>query len=290
MKTTLLVHAESRPFAADLARLAGMILGPSRIATPQTLPAAPTPLPDFVVLIDDQGRDLPFATPFVTTHHTWLKQTRVALLTPPIPPHALITALPPPPGTTDLLRATVPPPEPHKPNHVGRDSIEETVGQILALERANRQLLSTLPRDALLTAVETFLRAHDTCVLAVSFQNRVRAAPIQYTYEHGHIYMITEGGQKLGHLLANPDVALTVFEPLSTFDALAGLQLSGKARVHPPGTDEHARIIAKQGITDQALAALAIDLFVIDVTLHEADLLDAGLEQRGYTARQRLVF
>ena len=289
MNRTLVVYAHDRSFAADLARVAGMILGPSRVTDQGSL-RAPDRAAAFVVIVDDEGPDMPFATAFTAGNEAWLRLARVALVSVHAPSDAAVLLISRCLGAPDVLRTVVPPAEQHSPSRVGRDSMEDTAAQILALDRARKSLAPAMPREDLLGAVEDYLDAHQTCVLAVASRGEVRAVPIEYSYENGHVYMITEGGEKLGHVLASPSVALTIFEPDQAWEALSGVLLTGRGRVHAPGSEEHARLMARGGLTPAQLDGLPAQLFVLDVTLHEAELVDARLREKGYPMRQTLVF
>lgn len=289
MLTTLVVHAPDRPFAADLAALAAMILGPGRVATPDALTAADRAA-SFVLLVDDGGRGAPFASSFVLQHADWLRGAAVGVLTSATLDDAVAAALAARLGVPELLRAAVPPPMAHRPHRVHQEALEETVGQVVALERARNARAPSMPRDALLARVEALLEKHTTCVLAVGSRLGVRAVPTEYRYEGGHVVMVTEGGEKLAHVLANGEVGVAVYEPFTSWETVAGLQLAGRARVHRPGTDDHARLAALWGLDAARLAALPVRLYVIDVTPHRADLLDATLRAEGHAPHQTYVY
>lgn len=143
---------------------------------------------------------------------------------------------------------------------------------------------------AVLQAIEEFLDNHNTGVLATGWGRHVRATPIEYVYQHGHLYIFSEGGGKFAHLYRNDQVSFAIFEPFKDFQHLAGLQLYGKARIIEPDEDEYADIAKTRSIPVDKLRAMPVMLHIIDIALTNAVFLWAGFTKQGKGPRQVYEF
>lgn len=143
---------------------------------------------------------------------------------------------------------------------------------------------------AVLEAMEQFLRTHNTGVLSTGWGRHVRATPIEYIYEQGHLYLFSEGGGKFAHLYRNDHVSFCVFEPFTDFQHLAGLQLYGKARIVEPDESEYEDIASLRKIPAARLRAMPVMLHVIDITLTNAVYLWAGFTKMNKPPRQSYEF
>jgi len=73
---------------------------------------------------------------------------------------------------------------------------DEVVDYALEVKRYKDGLGEKMARDELKLLAEKFLRSHNTCTLATGHAGWIRATPLEYSYQDGFIYIITEGGEK----------------------------------------------------------------------------------------------
>ena len=134
--------------------------------------------------------------------------------------------------------------------------------------------------------VEDFLSAHNTCALATNYRGLVSCRPIEYHYAAGHIYLVSEGGQKFAGLLGDKQAAISIFEPYQGFDRLAGMQLAGLAAVPMPGSGEYDACLLACGLQPARLADLPVTMHAIDIRLIQAAYLWSGFAKLGVDVRQ----
>ena len=80
--------------------------------------------------------------------------------------------------------------------------------------------------DVLLEKIDAFIKAHTTLALATASAGNVRCTPLEYNYQNGVFYIVTEGGLKFRSLLTNDDISASIFEPYDgRMDHLSGLQM-----------------------------------------------------------------
>jgi hypothetical protein len=143
-----------------------------------------------------------------------------------------------------------------------------------------------VPAERLRSLLEEFLLSHDTCALSTSYNGRVRATPIEYRYDDGRLYCISEGGEKFAGLLHNGRVSLAVFEPYRGFKNLAGCQLFGQAAIPVFGSDEYIKIIARWKLTVERVEQLPALLHAVDIRLEEAVMVWSKFKDEGWDIRQ----
>lgn len=143
-------------------------------------------------------------------------------------------------------------------------------------------------RDALWAQIKKFIEKHNTCALATGCGNFVRCTPIEYTFQGGKFWMLSEGGLKFRALKNNKNVCLAVFEPYGGFGKLAGMQVSGTAELVEPMTREYLDLLALKKIPIESLAKLPHELNLICVTPARIDFLWSEFKKMGYDSRQSL--
>jgi hypothetical protein len=158
----------------------------------------------------------------------------------------------------------------------------------IALRRRLYREASEMPEPELRALVMEGLSAHSTCTLCTGHGDEVRATPIEYLLLDGRLYLLSEGGEKFAHLLANPRVSVAIYDPFISMNALFGLQLTGTALLVPAWSDEYGRAIAAKGLAPERVRALPVLIHVLRVELEEAELVSSEAQRRGYAARQRL--
>lgn len=168
-------------------------------------------------------------------------------------------------------------------------SSKEVVELALRLIDIRDGLLDKLPVMELRREVEEFLKEHNTCTLATSSQNGVRATPLEYEYHQGHLYILSEGGMKFANLLSNSQVSVAVYEDYTGMDDLLGMQITGQA-ILVEDQVEYQQAIAMKGLNMDYIRSLPVDLRLLRVDLEKVEFLNSHFEKKGYSARQVLKF
>lgn len=109
-------------------------------------------------------------------------------------------------------------------------SVEESQGSVSHDEAVNPQKNNRSKKSITLDSESVeFLNSHDTGVLStVSKKGGLNGATIHYILDNGSIYFVTKSDtQKSHNILANSDVALTVYDR----DSLETIQISGQAEI-----------------------------------------------------------
>jgi general stress protein 26 len=147
-----------------------------------------------------------------------------------------------------------------------------------------------MQREELFGAMELFIEEHNTCALATGAEDFVRCTPIEYNYVDGAFYLLSEGGLKFRALRDNKNVCLAIFEPYSGFGHLKGMQVSGKADMVEPFTEEYNRLLGVKKIPLEAIRKLPQPLHLIKITPVEIDYLNSDFKKDGFDSRQQLKF
>lgn len=166
---------------------------------------------------------------------------------------------------------------------------KEVVEWALRLIDIRDGLLDKLPVVELRREVEDFLNEHNTCTLATSSQDRVRATPLEYEYHQGHLYILSEGGMKFANLLSNSQVSVAVYEDYTDMDNILGMQITGQALVVEE-LGEYQQAIEMKGLSMDYIRSLPVDLKLIRVDLEKVEFLNSQFEKKGYSTRQVLKF
>lgn len=138
--------------------------------------------------------------------------------------------------------------------------------------------------------IETFLGEHKVCALATGSGDFVRCTPIEYNYVDGSFYLFSEGGLKFKALEKNKNVCLAIYEENFTFGNLAGLQVSGRAEIVEPWSDEYVKIAEYKKIPIEALKKLPEPMNLIKIVPTVYDFLSSDLKKEGYSSRQEMKF
>lgn len=137
--------------------------------------------------------------------------------------------------------------------------------------------------------VDEFLRSHNTCTLSTSFNGRVRATPIEYNHFNGHIYLLSEGGEKFANILLNGNVSLAIYEDYTSMNNLAGMQISGTASLVEDSA-EFKDIIKMKGLNFEFIKNLPINMNILKIEILKIEFLYSKFKERGYEARQVIKF
>ncbi|WPC44547.1 pyridoxamine 5'-phosphate oxidase family protein [Clostridium sp. JS66] len=172
----------------------------------------------------------------------------------------------------------------HFPSLMDESEISNKALQIKSIFKDN----SDMPADILKAKIEEFLLRHDTCTLCTAHENKVRATPIEYKYLNQAIYFISEGGEKYAHIYVNPHVSIAIYENHKDFKSLAGVQISGIAKLVERFSDEYNTVMKKRGLNIENLKNMSIYLNVIRVTPNKYEVLFSDFSKEGYNVKQVL--
>ena len=145
-----------------------------------------------------------------------------------------------------------------------------------------------MPEDELMTHMENFVKAHNTCALATGCDGFVRCTPIEYNYVKGAFYMFSEGGLKFMALRDNKNVSMAIYDEYSGFGNLSGLQIQGTAEMVQAGTDEYFQMMDHKKLPRDAFYKMERPMHLIKVTPQSMDYLNSELKKLGYDSRQHL--
>jgi hypothetical protein len=160
----------------------------------------------------------------------------------------------------------------------------------LRMKRAKEGGARMLSPQQVKSRVEDFLRSARHCVLCTGRDGEVRGTTVSYTYHDGHAYIMSEGSEKFANLLVNDRVSIALFVPRTPSRGEAGLQLSGKASIWHPDSEEYRRIIEIRGGNYENLRSLPFLLWALDVKLDTAELWASDLTDEGYSPKQTYSF
>ncbi|KAF5063440.1 flavodoxin domain-containing protein [Methanobacterium aggregans] len=169
-------------------------------------------------------------------------------------------------------------------------SMEEVIEYSLELKNLKEDLVKRLDPSKLRVYVEDFLLSHNTCTLATSFKNRVRATPLEYFYSDGFIYILTEGGEKFANLIMNQNVSLAIHDPYNGMASLAGMQITGKCDIIQKSSSEYWDIIDLKGINRTVIESLPVDMNIIKIGLKRVEFLYHKFRKGGWDTKQILTF
>jgi hypothetical protein len=146
-----------------------------------------------------------------------------------------------------------------------------------------------MPEKEIYQAADTFLLAHNTCVLGTACADLVRSTPIEYNWINGFFYFLSEGGMKFHALYENKNVSLAVYEPYRGFGELASIQITGTAEVLEYGCEDYAMVLAYKKIPAAAIEKLSHPMYLIKVRPSKMELLFSDFKTKGFDSRQQLT-
>lgn len=136
--------------------------------------------------------------------------------------------------------------------------------------------------------IEGFIKAHNTCALAVASDDFVRCTPIEYNYVDDCFYLFSEGGLKFKALKHNNHVALAIYESYGGFHKLKSLQVMGTASMIEPFSDEYLKVLKHKKIPVETMKKLVNPMNLIKIDPISFDYLDSDLKKDNYGIRQHL--
>lgn len=142
------------------------------------------------------------------------------------------------------------------------------------------------PDELLKNDIEAFLNEHNMCTLCTGSMDMVIGTPIEYMYECGSIYIVTEGGRKFINILRNEEVSAAVYNEYEGFAKLKGLQLRGKAEIISVENPEYDRVLQMKKLKPENVKNLNMIMNVLKIKLERADFLCSEIKVKGYDAKQ----
>lgn len=142
------------------------------------------------------------------------------------------------------------------------------------------------PDELLKNDIEAFLKEHNMCTLCTGSGDMVIGTPIEYMYEAGNMYIITEGGRKFINILKNDKVSAAVYNEYEGFTKLKGLQLKGKVEIISIDDPQYDRILEMKKLKPENVKKLNMIMNVLRIKLERADFLCSEIKTKGYDAKQ----
>lgn len=147
-----------------------------------------------------------------------------------------------------------------------------------------------MPKEQLKKAVDDYILVNNTCTLATGFGEFVRCTPIEYSYHDGTFWMFSEGGEKFHALENNKNVCIAIYDKYEGFGKLKGLQVTGRAQLVEPFSDEYVAAAEFKKIPIDALKKLPHPMHLIRVTPVKAEMLNSEFKKDGFASRQKMVY
>lgn len=138
--------------------------------------------------------------------------------------------------------------------------------------------------------IDKYLVSHNTCALATSAAGRVRVTPLEYMYDDGCMYMLSEGGEKFAQIMIDSEVSVCVYDEYSEVDEIGGIQMQGKAFVVTSDMPEFKEILDRRKLDIAAVEGLPFKLYGLKIVLLDADFLWHGFGEMGFDIQQHYKF
>jgi len=164
-------------------------------------------------------------------------------------------------------------------------NLEEVLDYALELKLIKDNSVPKLPALKIKEIIEEFLTSHNTCTLSTSYKDRVRSTPIEYTYNNGCIYLISEGGEKFANLPLNTNISLAVYEDYTGMKNLAGMQITGLANIIPNNNDEYIDIINMKGLNIDFIKKMPFNMNIIKIKIEKIEFLYSKFQKLGFVPK-----
>ncbi|HZD42704.1 MAG TPA: pyridoxamine 5'-phosphate oxidase family protein, partial [Methanomicrobiales archaeon] len=113
-----------------------------------------------------------------------------------------------------------------------------------------------------------------------------RATPIEYSWEGGSLYFLSEGGEKFAHIRINPRVSVAIYDEYRGMERLAGMQIQGTASLISPSDPQYEKTLKPRGLTPGQVTKFGFPLHLIRVQMEKIEFLNSHFQAQGYDARQ----
>lgn len=148
-----------------------------------------------------------------------------------------------------------------------------------------------MEEDELKRRVYDYLSTSCVCALATGSSDGVRCTPLEYSFHDGVFWIFTEGGHKFTLLEKNANVSLAVFDINTSFNALKSVQVTGRAKIVEPLSEEYVKHAEYKKIPLEALKKLYDEghpMYLIAIKPMRMDVLFSSFKKDGYSSRQTL--
>ena len=143
---------------------------------------------------------------------------------------------------------------------------KEIIEYSLKLKSFKENLTTPVDQTKLKSVIDEFLSSHNTCTLATCHLNSVRSTPIEYNYLNGHLYLLSEGGEKFANLLLNDNVSVSVYEDYTGMNTLKGMQITGYASLIGEG-EEYYSVLKFKDLNIDLIRSMSVNINMIKITI-----------------------
>ncbi len=150
-----------------------------------------------------------------------------------------------------------------------------------------------MEEDELRRRVYEYLSTSRVCALATGSGDGVRCTPLEYSFHDGVFWIFTEGGHKFTALEKNANVSLAVFDLNTSFNALKSVQVTGRAEIVEPLSEEYVKHAEYKKIPLEALKKLYEEgrtMYLIAVHPLRMEALFSSFKKDGFDSRETLEF
>lgn len=167
---------------------------------------------------------------------------------------------------------------------------KEVIKFALLLKEISCKFKKKVPEETVIKLLEGFLHSHTTCTLCTANDGNVRGTAIEYFYKEGHIYMLTEGGEKFANILLNPNVSICIYSSYRNMSKLNGIQVNGYASLVDMNCKEYNEVMGRRGIKSEQLKVFPAYLNLLKVKLNKAEYYSHKFTDMGYELKQEYIF
>ena len=136
-----------------------------------------------------------------------------------------------------------------------------------------------------------FMKTQGMCVMATCSGCEPRASAVEFFPDGTTLYILTEGGKKIGNIEKNPHVSVAIHTQFTGWDSIKGIQITGMAEVGGSGSkvfDEGVEAYRRR----RGLKSVSVPSFmrIIKVTPVKIEYLDATLRAKGFDGKHVLEY
>lgn len=172
----------------------------------------------------------------------------------------------------------------------GKLFINEIVDFALNLSEIRGFLKNKAPEQVIKKMLEEFLYKNSACTLCTSKEGKVRGTPIEYFYNEGYIYMLTDGGEKYANILLNPNVSVCIYNDFKDMNRIQSVQLSGTASIVHMNSKEYSKILCSRGLKSDRLIFFPASLNLLKIRPNKAEYICYKFVEMGYEKKQNYIF
>ncbi|WP_425448273.1 flavodoxin domain-containing protein [Dethiothermospora halolimnae] len=169
-------------------------------------------------------------------------------------------------------------------------NLETIIGFALDIKKIKDKDIVKAPKELIKEQAEKFIKTHNTCTLATGFNKRVRSTPIEYNYKDGHLYFITEGGEKFAHLLQNNNISISIYDQFTAMNNLGGMQILGEATIVEYKSRQYYDVLHLKKVTKEKIDKLPVMLNILKVKINKIEFTYSKFKSMGYDIKQTLDF